>query len=324
MGFTGYYHRFIPKFMQVAQPLQELTSGENAGKKKATIKWDSRCQLAFDDLKKLCTTVSILAYANLSKPSKLHTDACGMGLGVVLYQTREDGTKAVIAFASRSLNKDESHYPAHKLEFLTLKWVVVKKFHQYLYGLIFDVHADTNLLTYMLTTAKLDAASHGWVNSLENYNFRLHYRAGKANIGADALWRVSWPGCMPDSSGTHLKITTAAMQAALQGSTSPIEAYSSDLHVLDVLQDSKQIASMTLEDWHHAQEVDPVLSLVVTRLRDGMLGKSQSKATDSPPLRSVNMGKNKTISYSKRVSCIDRPDKGIRGDPPLVGSASCA
>ena len=58
---------------------------------------------------------------------------------------------------------------------------------------------------------------------------------------------------MPDSSGTHLKITTAAMQAvqeaALQGPTSHIEAYSSDLHVLDVLQDSKQIASMILEDW---------------------------------------------------------------------------
>ena len=65
----------------------------------------------------------------------------------------------------------------------------------------------------MLTTAKLDAASHCWVASLVKYNFRLHYSAGKANIDADALLRVSWPGCMPDSSGTHLKVTTAAMQA---------------------------------------------------------------------------------------------------------------
>ena len=51
LGFTGYYHRFIPKFMQVAHPLHELTSGENVGKKKAAIKWDSRCQQAFNDLK---------------------------------------------------------------------------------------------------------------------------------------------------------------------------------------------------------------------------------------------------------------------------------
>ena len=110
----------------------KLTSGENVGKKKAAIKWDSRCQQAFDDLKKLCTTEPILAYADFTKPFKLHTDACGTGLGAVLYQTWEDGTEAVIAYASRSLSKAESHYPAHKLEFLALKWAMVEKFHEVL------------------------------------------------------------------------------------------------------------------------------------------------------------------------------------------------
>ena len=154
LGFMGYYHRFIPKFTQVAQPLHELTSGENVGKKKAAIKWDSRCQQAFDDLEKLCTTSPILVYANSSKPFKLHTDACSTGLGAVLYQTREDGTDAVIAFTSRSLSKAECHYLAHELGFLALKWVVVKKFHKHLYGLTFSVHTDNNLLTYVLTTAQ--------------------------------------------------------------------------------------------------------------------------------------------------------------------------
>ena len=170
-----YYCQFIPKFMQVAWPLYELTSGENAGKKKAAIMWDSKCHQAFDDLKRLCTTAPILAYADFTKPFKLHTAACGSGLGAVLYQTCKDGTDAVIAYASRSLSKVESHYPTHKLEFLTLKWVVVKKFHEYLYGLTFDVYTDNNPLTYILTTTKLDAASHHWVASLGNYNFQLHY-----------------------------------------------------------------------------------------------------------------------------------------------------
>ena len=107
--------------MQVAWPLHDLTSGENAGKRKAAIKWDSRCQQAFDDLKALCTTAPILAYADFSKPFKLHTNVCVMGLGAVLYQTQEDGTEAVIAYASRILSKAESHYPAHKLECLALK-----------------------------------------------------------------------------------------------------------------------------------------------------------------------------------------------------------
>ena len=55
--------------MQVAHPLHKLTLGENAGKKKAAIKWDSRCQQAFDDLKTLCTIVPILMYANFSNHS---------------------------------------------------------------------------------------------------------------------------------------------------------------------------------------------------------------------------------------------------------------
>ena len=68
--------------MQVACPLHELTSGENVGKKKVAIKWDSRCQQAFDDLKTLYSCI-----ADFFKPFKLHTDACGTGLGAVLYQT---------------------------------------------------------------------------------------------------------------------------------------------------------------------------------------------------------------------------------------------
>ena len=152
----------------------------------------------------------------------------------------------------------------------------------------FNVHTDNNPLTYLLTTAKLDAASHCWVTSLANYNFRLHYRVGKANVDADALLRVSWPGCMPDSSGTCLKVTATAVQAvqeaALEGPASPIEAYSCDLHILDAIQDNKQVACMTLEDWDQAQEVDPVLSLVIAILQDGMLRIGQSNTTDPPEI----------------------------------------
>ena len=58
-------------------------------------------------------------------------------------------------------------------------------------------------------------------------------------------------------------------EAALKGATSPIEAYSYDLHVLDAVQDSQQVACMTLEDWFQAQQVDPALCLVISRLWDG-------------------------------------------------------
>ena len=214
----------------------------------------------------------ILAYPDFTKPFKFHTDACGTGLGAVIYHTQEDGTEAVIAYASRSFRKAESNYPAHKLEFLALKWAVVKKFYKYLSGLTFDVYTDNNPLTYVLTTTKLDATSHCWVASLANYNFWLHYWTGKTNIDTDALLRLSW---QPQQCKLYMRLP-------LKGPISPIEAHSCDLHILDAVQDSQHITCMTLEDWHQAQQLDPTLSLVITILQGGTLGKGQSKATDLP------------------------------------------
>ena len=64
------------------------------------------------------------------------------------------------------------------------------KFHDYLYGNKFQVRTDNNPLTYVLTTAKLDATGHRWLASLSNYNFKLRYRSGRKNQDADALSRL--------------------------------------------------------------------------------------------------------------------------------------
>ena len=193
LGFVGYYCQFIPKFAQVAWPLHKLMYSGIADIKKATVNWNERCWQAFDELKHLCTMAPILAYADFSRPFKLHTNTCGSGLGVVLYQTHDYGTNAVIAYASKSLTKAETHYPAHKLEFLALQWPVVKKFHKYLYRMTFDVYTNNSPLMYILTMAKKDAVSHHWVASLANYNFQLYYRVGRTNIDVDALLRCPGP-----------------------------------------------------------------------------------------------------------------------------------
>ena len=161
------------------------------------------------------------------------------------------------------------------------------------------MYTNNNLLTYILTTAKLDAASHCWVASLASYNFRLHYRAGKANINADALSRVSWPKCMPDSSGTSLKVNAADIraiqEAVLDQPACPIEAYSCNLHVIGVIQDSLQVAQMTLDDWRQAQEVDPVLGIITKRLREGTLDQDWCRKTDSPKLSQYKRERNSLV-----------------------------
>ena len=45
-------------------------------------------------------------------------------------------------------------------------------------------------MTYVLTTAKLDATGHRWLAALSSYDFSLVYRSGKKNADADALSRL--------------------------------------------------------------------------------------------------------------------------------------
>ena len=127
-----------------------------------------------------------MACPDFKVPFILHTDASSDGLGAVLYQNQDD-QRRVIAYASRCLSPSERNYPAHKLEFLTLKLAITDKFHEYLYGAEFQVFTDDNPLTYILTTAKLDATGHRWAAALSNYTFSISYKPGKNNKGADAL-----------------------------------------------------------------------------------------------------------------------------------------
>ena len=134
LGFTNHNRRFIQDYAKVAQPLNALILGENVNRKKSLVKWNPECQQAFDQLKDLCTKTPILAYANYKKPFQLQTDTSDLGLGAVLYQNDSHGHQRDIAYASHSLINTERNYPAHKLEFLALKWAVTDRFHEYLYG----------------------------------------------------------------------------------------------------------------------------------------------------------------------------------------------
>ena len=204
LGFAGYYRRFIQNYSKIVKPLNDLTVGypplrksdrskESSGlyykpKELFGNRWTDSCQQAFETIIDRLTTAPVLGFANPKLPYVLHTDASTTGLGAALYQEQE-GAMRVIAYASRGLSRSESRYPAHKLEFLALKWAVTEKFSDYLYGTSFTVVTDSNPLTYLLTTAKLDATSYRWLSALSTFRFQLKYRAGKRNLDADGLSR---------------------------------------------------------------------------------------------------------------------------------------
>jgi len=83
LGLASYYRRFIPGFSKIAGPLFALT------KKDALFEWSSRCQHAFEKLKRLLTSAPILSFPNFTKRFILETDASGVGLGAVLSQRKK-------------------------------------------------------------------------------------------------------------------------------------------------------------------------------------------------------------------------------------------
>jgi hypothetical protein len=99
----------------------------------------------------------------------------------------------VIGYGSRALTKAEKNYNLHagKLEFLALKWAVCNHFRDYLYyAPKFTVYTDNNPLTYVLSTAKLNATGQRWIAELADFRFSIKYRPGSANSDADALSRM--------------------------------------------------------------------------------------------------------------------------------------
>ena len=52
---------------------------------------------------------------------------------------------------------------------------------------------------------------------------------------------------------------------------------------------------MTLDDWWQAQEVEPVLGIIIKRLREGMLDQDWCKKTDSPELSQYKRERNSLV-----------------------------
>ena len=180
--------------------------------------------------------------------------------------------KRVIAYASRSLSKRERNYPVHKLEFLALKWAITDKFHGYLYGSEFQVYTDNNPLTYVLTTAKLDATGHRWFAALSNYTFSIIYKPGKGHHDADVLSHIKWPEAM--------KISSQTVHAVCEGVQAPhgkIETLCHGAQVVDALGKDNAPPGMTPLEWCQAQAKDPAINQIVGEKQKRTLGKLKIK-----------------------------------------------
>ena len=77
-----------------------------------------------------------------------------------------------------------------------------------MYGGEFEVYTNNNPLTYILTTARLDAIGQRQAADLATYHFKIFYRSGKKNVDADDMSRIPW-----DCEGKLIPMSALTVQA---------------------------------------------------------------------------------------------------------------
>jgi len=153
---------------------------------------------------------------NDGDPFVLDTDACDVIIGAVLSQV-QNGEERVIAYASRSLSKQERNYCVTRKELLRVVFYS-KSFRQYLLGRQFLINTDHSALQWLRTTPELMGQQACWCEILEEFDFQIVHRPGVKHGNADALSRRPCRQCGKNQDETiRSEVRTVEFQEIISG-----------------------------------------------------------------------------------------------------------
>ena len=189
LGTANFNRKFVANYSEIVAPLLLLDSKKIKNFAEA---WDENCDKAFVALKVAMTSTPVLRHVDFNLPFVLESDASDFALGAVLLQpeTMNSNILHPVAYASRKLVAAERNYSVYDKELLGLVFAF-KKWHQFLFGARYPIRVRTDHanLQYFQTRQLLNNRHLRWKLFFQNYDFRLTYLPGSANVVADALSR---------------------------------------------------------------------------------------------------------------------------------------
>ncbi|KAG8323166.1 hypothetical protein J6590_108572 [Homalodisca vitripennis] len=199
IGLINYYSKFLPNLSSILSPLYNLL------KKDVPFDFNRQCFQAFDRVKELLSSETILAHYDGKLPLKLAVDASSFGLGAVLSVVTPEGIEKPLAYQSRTLTNAEKNYSQIDREALAIVWGV-KKFNQYLYGREFTLCTDHKPLLSIFGPHKgLSVFSASRLQRyslfLSGYKFNIEYIKSADHGNADAFSRLPLTMKEPEVSG---------------------------------------------------------------------------------------------------------------------------
>jgi hypothetical protein len=188
LGLINFQRKYISNCSTLCKPLTCLMGHPD----KEKLLWTQEMDNSFQALKELMCENIELAYPDYSPGAaklELSTDASGTGSGACLSQHQGDNVR-VIAYASMTFSNAQRSYSTIERELAAIRWAV-KLFRAFIYGVPFLLFTDHRPLVYMSNMSRQNARLMRTLNELGEYDFQVHYRAGKDNVIADTLSRVT-------------------------------------------------------------------------------------------------------------------------------------
>ncbi|GKC50199.1 reverse transcriptase domain-containing protein [Tanacetum coccineum] len=185
LGHAGFYRRFIKDFSKISRPMTHLLE------KNTPFIFSNECIQAFEMLKKKLTEAPILIAPEWDLPFELMCDASDFAIGAILGKRHEKHFRP-IHYASKTMNKAESHYTTTEKEMLAVVYAF-EKFRSYLILNKSIVYTNHSALKYFFAKKDSKARLLRWVLLLQEFTFKVIDTKGAENLVANHLSRLENP-----------------------------------------------------------------------------------------------------------------------------------
>ena len=182
LGLVGYYRKFIPRYADIARPLNALT------RKNTEFVWTDICQKSFDLLKLMISEEPILVYPDPSKPYVLFMDTSKYAWSCILTQeyTHEIDSKTVKILHPISY---QLNWACLTKEAYTI-YISIKKLDYYLVDVDIILRSDHLPLKKFLNKNTLNSKVNNWLVEISPFHITFEYIKGIKNTLADTMSKL--------------------------------------------------------------------------------------------------------------------------------------
>ena len=190
LGLIGYYRKFVPRFSDLARPLNALT------RKDVEFEWTPICQESFELLKASLMTDPILTYPDPNLPYVLFTDASKYAWACVLTQEKMHMSEGKETKLFHPITCMSGLFRGSQINWACLTkeayaiYMSIKKLAYYLEVADVTLRSDYLPLRKFLAKNNLNSKVNNWAIKISPFRITFEYIKGIKNTLADTMSRL--------------------------------------------------------------------------------------------------------------------------------------